>query len=91
MVWMSRHAFRVLAILFLLASGACTDIADTFPLNAAAKQLGPVKVSFVRTGVGSGPVTITMADGEVLTDRAAGAALTVRHESRDGRAGRKVL
>jgi hypothetical protein len=59
-------AFVVLAVLFL---ASCTDTADTFPLNAAAKQLGPVKVSFVRTGVGSGPVTITMADGEMLTGR----------------------
>jgi len=52
-----------------MSVGGCTDTADTFPLNAAAKQLGPVKVVFVRTGVGSGPVTITMADGEVLTGR----------------------
>jgi hypothetical protein len=49
-----------------LISGACTDTADVFPLNAAAHDLGPVKVSFARTGVGRGPVTITMADGEEL-------------------------
>ena len=49
----------------LLAS-ACADTADTFPLNVAAKKLGPIKADFVRTGVGRGPVTITMADGEVL-------------------------
>ncbi len=48
---------------------ACTDTADTFPLNDAAKKLGPVQVSFERTGIGSGPVTITMADGEVLKGR----------------------
>ena len=36
-------------------------------MNPAAKALGPVKVSFERTGIGRGPVTITMADGEVLT------------------------
>jgi hypothetical protein len=46
---------------------ACTDTADVFPMNVEAKSLGPVKVSFVRTGVGRGPVTIAMADGEVLT------------------------
>lgn len=45
----------------------CADSADTFPLNDAAKRLGPVKVAFDRTGFGRGPVTITMADGEVLT------------------------
>jgi hypothetical protein len=55
-----------------LALGACsaplasTDTADVFPLNAAAQHLGPVRVAFVRTGVGRGPVTITMADGEEL-------------------------
>jgi hypothetical protein len=44
----------------------CTDTADTFPLNTAAKQLGPLKATFLRTGIGRGPVTITMADGEML-------------------------
>lgn len=45
----------------------CSDTADVFPMNAAAKSYGPIKASFVRTGTGQGPVTITMADGEVLT------------------------
>jgi hypothetical protein len=36
-------------------------------MNAAAQRLGPVKATFIRTGTGRGPVTITMADGEVLT------------------------
>jgi hypothetical protein len=35
-------------------------------MNDAAKKLGPIQASFVRTGIGRGPVTITMADGEVL-------------------------
>ena len=38
-----------------------------FPLNAQAKELGPLKATFVRTGLGRGPVTVTMGDGEVLT------------------------
>jgi hypothetical protein len=55
----------------LLAGGVAgcagsTDTADIFPMNAAAQRLGPVQASFVRTGTGRGPVTITMADGEVL-------------------------
>ncbi|MCW2317618.1 hypothetical protein M2322_003182 [Rhodoblastus acidophilus] len=64
---MQKIATRLLAYAFLatLLSG-CNDTADTFPLNDAAKRLGPVRVDFVRTGIGSGPVTITMADGEVL-------------------------
>jgi hypothetical protein len=60
------------AILFLIlaaAAAGCTDTGDAFPLNDAAKRLGPMQFSFVRTGVGSGPVTITMADGEVLYGR----------------------
>lgn len=44
----------------------CTDTADVFPLNDAAHRLGPVKAEFGRTGIGRGPVTIWMADGEVL-------------------------
>ena len=56
-----------LAVVLMSMSGcASTDTADTFPMNAAAQQRGPVNMSFVRTGTGRGPVTITMADGEVL-------------------------
>lgn len=51
----------------LIALGGCADTADVFPENAAAQRLGPVKATFQRTGLGRGPVTITMADGEVLT------------------------
>ncbi len=54
-------------VLALMALSGCTDTVDTFPLNSAAKQRGPLKASFVRTGIGRGPVTLTMADGEVLT------------------------
>lgn len=59
------RAPMVFVSLVLLAS--CTDTADVFPMNAAAQRLGPVRATFVRTGTGRGPVTITMADGEVLT------------------------
>ena len=51
--------------LFGLLSG-CADTADTFPLNDTARNLGPMHVTFVRTGMARGPVTITMADGEIL-------------------------
>lgn len=60
---------RAAAIFLLMLLSGCTgvvDTADTFPMNDAAHRLGPLKVSFVRTGIGRGPVTITMADGEVL-------------------------
>ena len=58
---------RSLFIACLIGLAGCAATADTFPLNDAAKRLGPVKVSFERTGIGRGPVAITMADGEVLT------------------------
>jgi len=54
------------AVWGLIALGACATTADTFPLNDAAQRDGPIRVEFVRTSVGRGPVTITMADGEVL-------------------------
>ena|ERR1700704_5517104 len=57
-----------LAIVALsLGLAGCTDTADVFPMNAVAQQRGPVHASFVRQGIGRGPVTITMADGEILT------------------------
>jgi hypothetical protein len=52
--------------LTLVVLTGCTDTADVFPMNAAAQRLGPVQMSFVRTGTGRGPVTIKMVDGEVL-------------------------
>jgi hypothetical protein len=58
-----------LAVALLIGSAGCTartDTADVFPMNAAAQWLGPVQASFVRTGTGRGPVTFTMADGEVV-------------------------
>lgn len=44
----------------------CADTADSFPLNDAAKRIGDPQIDFIRTGIGRGPVTITMPDGEVL-------------------------
>jgi hypothetical protein len=65
-----RETKRMRALIILaslIALGGCTDTADVFPMNTAAQALGSPKILFVRTGVGRGPVTITMADGEVLT------------------------
>ena len=50
----------------LIALGGCSATAETSPLNDAAQRLGPIRVAFPRTTVGRGPVTFTMADGEVL-------------------------
>ena len=58
---------KIVALLVILvALGGCAGTVDTFPMNEGAKALGPIKASFVRTGMGSGPVSITMADGEIL-------------------------
>jgi hypothetical protein len=57
---------RILVLCSVLLVAGCADTADTFPLNSAARSLGPIKADFVRTGTGRGPVIITMADGEVL-------------------------
>jgi hypothetical protein len=64
---MREHVKRAVALGLVALLPACQDTADTFPLNPAARQIGTPKVSFVRTGIGRGPVTITMPDGEVLT------------------------
>lgn len=66
---MHKICHTLIALAACYGFSACTDTADTFPLNDAAKKLGPVRVSFERTGIGSGPVTITMADGEQLKGR----------------------
>jgi hypothetical protein len=58
----------IIAAFFATLSG-CAGTVDTFPLNPAAKQIGNIRAEFTRTGVGSGPVTITMPDGEVLRGR----------------------
>ena len=60
------EAMKKLVIVIAAFAAGCAGTVDTFPLNEAAKNLGPIKATFVRTGVGQGPVTITMADGEVL-------------------------
>jgi hypothetical protein len=53
-------------LLMAVCLSGCTDTADVFPMNDAAHRLGEPYVTFARTGIGRGPVTITMADGEVL-------------------------
>lgn len=60
---------RFLLAACLVGLAGCAKTADTFALNDAAKRLGPVHVSYTAYGIGHGPVTITMADGEVLTGK----------------------
>jgi hypothetical protein len=65
---MRLHAIgSAIGLSALMALCGCADTADVFPKNVAAQRLGPMKATFERTGLGRGPVTITMADGEVLT------------------------
>jgi hypothetical protein len=60
-------AFAVLgAIGTLVLLGACTDQARVYALDPASAQAGTPKIQFVRQGLGHGPVTVTMPDGEIL-------------------------
>jgi hypothetical protein len=54
----------LMGIAVLLAS--CADQARIFPMDDVALQAGVPKVEFTRYGLGHGPVTATMPDGEVL-------------------------
>jgi hypothetical protein len=53
------------AILLLLLVG-CADTARIFPMDDVAMAAGVPKMDFIRQGLGHGPVTFTMPDGEVL-------------------------
>ena len=66
MAWSCEAVTCLVLCLASVALCGCTDTVDTFPLNSAAKQLGPLQASFVRTGIGRGPVTLVMGNGEVL-------------------------
>jgi hypothetical protein len=44
----------------------CSDSARVYPLDPAAMQAGTPKIDFERRGMGRGPVTVTMPDGEML-------------------------
>jgi hypothetical protein len=56
-------------VVLTLLLGACTDVAQMTPINDQAAKLGAPTVEFVRQGIGRGPVTVTMPDGEVLHGR----------------------
>jgi hypothetical protein len=44
----------------------CADSARMYPMDPTAMQAGTPKFEFVRQGMGRGPVTVTMPDGEIL-------------------------
>ena len=44
----------------------CADHARIYPLDTATLQSGTPTVEFVRQGLGHGPITVTMPDGEIL-------------------------
>jgi hypothetical protein len=58
---------RILAVCaFTLALAACSDSARVYPVDPTAMQAGTPKIQFERYGMGRGPVTVTMPDGEIL-------------------------
>ena len=56
----------IAACAFALTLIGCADSARVYPLDPAAAQAGTPKIDFERRGMGHGPVTVTMPDGEVL-------------------------
>jgi hypothetical protein len=61
----------------------CTDYARLSPADPAATQAGTPKIEFEWHGLGRGPVTVTMPDGEILhgeyqiTENAAGGGVSI--------------
>lgn len=55
-----------LICLWLLSLAGCMDQARVFPLDDAAMRAGIPKIEFGRFGIGKGPVSVTMPDGEIL-------------------------
>jgi hypothetical protein len=61
-----RAAQSAALVILTITLASCTDQARVYPLDPAAMQAGTPKIEFVRQGLGRGPVTVTMPDGEVL-------------------------
>lgn len=59
----------VLVALAALGLGACAGTAELYPANDLARSAGPLKATFIQDGTGSGPITVTMPDGEILKGR----------------------
>jgi hypothetical protein len=56
----------MLAISLSVLLASCTDTGRIFPMDEAAMKVGQPTFQFVRQGLGHGPVTVTMPDGEIL-------------------------
>lgn len=48
---------------------ACVTHPLVVPANDAARSRGTLQVNLTQTGMGAGPFTVTMPDGEILTGR----------------------
>lgn len=59
-----KRIFFFAPLAFALAG--CADQARIYPMDDVALRVGTPKLEFVRQGMGRGPVTITMPNGEVL-------------------------
>jgi hypothetical protein len=58
-----QSSIGILAIVLL---SGCADQARVYPMDDAAMRSGAPTFEFVRQGLGHGPVTVTMPDGEIL-------------------------
>jgi len=57
---------RIFAVALATSCAACADQGRVYPLDDASLRAGSPKVDFTRFGLGHGPITMTMPDGEVL-------------------------
>jgi len=57
---------KALRVTAAILPGGCADHARIYSLDAATLQSGTPTVEFVRQGLGHGPATVTMPDGEIL-------------------------
>ena len=57
---------RLIAWAGFLTLAACAESANTYPVNQAAFQIGLINIQFTTYGTGSGPITATLPNGEIL-------------------------
>jgi hypothetical protein len=57
---------RLFVLLSTIALCGCTERGPLYPLDQTSAQAGSPVVEFTRRGMGSGPVTVTMPNGEIL-------------------------
>lgn len=60
---------KLIALALAIGLSGCAETAQLYPANDAAHAMGPLKADLRRTGTNSGPISITLPDGEILSGR----------------------